>query len=252
MRFAENLMGLRRGRGWSQEELGDRLGVSRQTVSKWETGQTTPELEKLVELAAVFDRSIDELVGREAPRERPGSPAVGECFGCPRRRVYYEYISPRRLWGLPLVHVRLGGGNRPVRGIVAVGNVAVGLVALGGIGVGVVSLAGLSVGLLALGGMALGAVSAGGVALGLCAAGGVAMGQWLAIGGVAASNQLAVGGVALSHQLAVGKAAVGAIAVGVEADGALTFALDGDGAAIWQAVERQFPGMWGAAKLFLP
>ena len=62
MRFAENLMGLRRGRGGSQEELGDRLGVSRQTVSKWETGQTTPELEKLVELAAVFDRSIE--IGR--------------------------------------------------------------------------------------------------------------------------------------------------------------------------------------------
>lgn len=252
MRFAENLMGLRRSRGWSQEDLGDRLGVSRQTVSKWETGQTTPELEKLVELAAVFDRSIDELVGRETPGERLGSPAPVECFECPRGRVYYEYISPRRLWGLPLVHVRLGGGNRPVRGIVAVGNIAVGLVALGGIGVGVVSLAGLSVGLLALGGMALGAVSAGGVALGLCAAGGVAMGQWLAIGGVAASNQLAVGGVALSHQLAVGKAAVGAIAVGTEADGALTFALDGDGAAIWQAVERQFPGMWEVAKLFLP
>lgn len=252
MRFAENLMGLRRSRGWSQEDLGDRLGVSRQTVSKWETGQTTPELEKLVELAAVFDRSIDELVGRETPGERLGSPAPVECFECPRGRVYYEYISPRRLWGLPLVHVRLGGGNRPVRGIVAVGNVAVGLVALGGIGVGVVSLAGLSVGLLALGGMALGAVSAGGVALGLCAAGGVAMGQWLAIGGVAASNQLAVGGVALSHQLAVGKAAVGVIAVGTEADGALTFALDGDGAAIWQAVERQFPGMWEVAKLFLP
>ena len=78
MRFAENLMGLRRSRGWSQEDLGDRLGVSRQTVSKWETGQTTPELEKLVELAAVFDRSIDELVGREAPGERLGSPAPAE------------------------------------------------------------------------------------------------------------------------------------------------------------------------------
>ena len=49
MNFAENLMALRRSRNWSQEELGEKLGVTRQTVSKWELGQTTPELEKLVD-----------------------------------------------------------------------------------------------------------------------------------------------------------------------------------------------------------
>ena len=38
MNFAENLMALRRNRNWSQEELGEKLGVTRQTVSKWETG----------------------------------------------------------------------------------------------------------------------------------------------------------------------------------------------------------------------
>lgn len=252
MKFAENLMALRRGRGWSQEELGDRLGVSRQTVSKWETGQTTPELEKLIELASVFGLSIDRLVGRETAGEGPGlPPPAEECAGC-SRRIRYEYISPRRLWGLPLVHVRLGGGNRPVRGIVAVGNVAVGLVALGGIGVGVFSLAGVSVGLLALGGAALGAVSVGGIAMGLCAAGGVAAGQWLAIGGVASSRQLAVGGAVISDQLAIGRAAIGRIAVGVEADGPLTFAPDSDPTVIWQAVKAQFPRMWELAKLFMP
>ena len=47
MNFAEHLMALRRQRGWSQEELGGRVGVTRQTVSKWEVGQSTPELEKL-------------------------------------------------------------------------------------------------------------------------------------------------------------------------------------------------------------
>lgn len=251
MRFAENLMGLRRSRGWSQEELGDRLGVSRQTVSKWETGQTTPELEKLVELAEVFGLSIDELVGREVTGERSDPiPSVGECSACPWQ-VYYEYISPRRLWGLPLLHVRLGGGSRPVKGIVAVGNVAVGLVALGGIGVGLFSLAGVGVGLLALGGMTLGAASIGGVAIGLCAGGGVALGQWLAIGGVAVSKQLAVGTAVLSRQLAIGKVAVGAIAVGEEADGPLTFAAGSDPAAVWQAVKAQFPRMWEIAKLFL-
>ena len=54
MRFAENLMALRKRQGWSQEELGGRVGVTRQTVSKWEVGQSTPELEKLVELSRLF------------------------------------------------------------------------------------------------------------------------------------------------------------------------------------------------------
>ena len=45
MTFGERLMSLRRARGLSQEALGDMLDVTRQTVSKWELGQTTPELE---------------------------------------------------------------------------------------------------------------------------------------------------------------------------------------------------------------
>ena len=45
--------------------------------------------------------------------------------------VYYEYISPVKVFGLPLVHVRLGFGPRLAKGIVAIGNCAVGVVALG-------------------------------------------------------------------------------------------------------------------------
>ena len=69
MSFAENLMALRKQRGWSQEELGNQIGVTRQTVSKWEMGQSTPELEKLVELARLFNMSIDRLVGLEGAEE---------------------------------------------------------------------------------------------------------------------------------------------------------------------------------------
>lgn len=47
MKFSEKLTELLPSRGWSQEQLGERLGVTRQTVSKWELGSTTPELEKL-------------------------------------------------------------------------------------------------------------------------------------------------------------------------------------------------------------
>ena len=62
MTFGERLMSLRRARGLSQEALGDMLDVTRQTVSKWERGDSTPELEKLVELSRIFGVSLDELI----------------------------------------------------------------------------------------------------------------------------------------------------------------------------------------------
>ena len=67
MTFQEQLITFRKQQGLSQEQLGEKLGVTRQTVSKWELGVTTPEMDKLILLADLFHISIDELVGREAP-----------------------------------------------------------------------------------------------------------------------------------------------------------------------------------------
>ena len=61
MKFNEKLTRLRKTAGLSQEELGNRLDVARQTVSKWELGETTPEMEKLVELSNLFNVSLDEM-----------------------------------------------------------------------------------------------------------------------------------------------------------------------------------------------
>ncbi len=63
--FSEKLFELRKVKGLSQEELAEKVDVSRQTVSKWEMGQSTPEMEKLIALSELFDISIDELVGKE-------------------------------------------------------------------------------------------------------------------------------------------------------------------------------------------
>ena len=62
MKFNEKLMSLRRKAGLSQEELGEKLNVTRQTISKWELGQTTPEMEKLKEMSNLFQISVDELL----------------------------------------------------------------------------------------------------------------------------------------------------------------------------------------------
>lgn len=61
MNFGEKLTSLRKQKGLSQEELGYQLNVTRQTVSKWELGQTTPEMDKLVEMSKIFGVTVDEL-----------------------------------------------------------------------------------------------------------------------------------------------------------------------------------------------
>lgn len=70
MDFNNRLYQLRKQKGLSQEELANRLNVSRQTVSKWEVGDSTPEMEKLVAISDLFDVSLDVLVmGKEEKNE---------------------------------------------------------------------------------------------------------------------------------------------------------------------------------------
>lgn len=62
MKFHEKLLSLRKQKGLSQEELGAELQVSRQTISKWEAGQSYPDFQRLVLLSDYFDLTLDELV----------------------------------------------------------------------------------------------------------------------------------------------------------------------------------------------
>ncbi|MGM9661838.1 MAG: helix-turn-helix domain-containing protein [Oscillospiraceae bacterium] len=66
MNFSENLLYLRRRASMSQEELAEKLSVSRQTVSKWESGGAFPEMEKLLNLCELFGVSMDTLLRRSA------------------------------------------------------------------------------------------------------------------------------------------------------------------------------------------
>ncbi len=70
------LQKLRRQAGMSQQELADQLHVSRQSISKWELGTATPDLDNLVRLSELFGVSLDELVlGTEKPQEASQQPA---------------------------------------------------------------------------------------------------------------------------------------------------------------------------------
>lgn len=62
MKFNEKLLEIRKKQGLSQEELGMELQVSRQTISKWESGQSYPDFQRLVMLSGYFNMTLDELV----------------------------------------------------------------------------------------------------------------------------------------------------------------------------------------------
>ena len=61
--FSQNLQKIRSEKNLSQEQLADKIGVSRQTISAWESGKASPELDKITTISKLFSVSIDELVG---------------------------------------------------------------------------------------------------------------------------------------------------------------------------------------------
>ncbi len=62
MNMADRIQNLRKAKGMSQEELADQIGVSRQAVSKWESGQSTPDLEKIIMISDLFEVTTDYIL----------------------------------------------------------------------------------------------------------------------------------------------------------------------------------------------
>ena len=62
MNLGKSLADARKHKGLSQEETAEKLGVSRQTVSKWETGETLPDIQQSKRLAVLYGRTLDELI----------------------------------------------------------------------------------------------------------------------------------------------------------------------------------------------
>lgn len=92
MPFGQNVQRLRRAAGLSQEELAERLGVTRQAVSKWERDSAYPEMEKLARMSQLFGVTVEALLnGDPAPTDaRPAPPpdgAAAEAFLRAQRKV---------------------------------------------------------------------------------------------------------------------------------------------------------------------
>jgi len=123
----------------------------------------------------------------------------------------FEYCSPVKFLGLPLIHIRIGDRydfmRKPVFGWFALGNYAFGgLAAFGGVAVAPFSVGALALGFISYGGLVAGIFPLGGLALGVWAFGGIPIG-WQAIGGFAFAWNQAVGGFAVAHDFACGNIA---------------------------------------------
>lgn len=84
MNLGETIYRLRTERNMSQGDLADALEVSRQSVSKWENGNATPDLEKLIKMSELFGITLDELVGRDVPCQPEASTSSPVADNTPR------------------------------------------------------------------------------------------------------------------------------------------------------------------------
>lgn len=95
----ENLYRLRRSRGLSQEEFAEKLGVSRQAISKWERGEAYPETENLITISRLFSVTIDELINSESISREPDAAeekrAEGDTDGDSQPRADLSYAFKR-------------------------------------------------------------------------------------------------------------------------------------------------------------
>lgn len=238
MNLAEKIAIQRKKSGMSQEQLADRLGITRQSVSKWEAASSVPEISKLVAMSEIFHVSLDYLLkdyldeegGRnQTGEDKPGGTYDGtggrqkQAQGTPREWVIensrlekkvdeltryirgYQYTSKTKIAGIPLVSIRFSrqlGKDGIAKGIIAIGNIAVGVVSIGACSFGLLSFGALAAGLFALGAFAVGIAAWGALAVGVVSFGATAAGIYSA--GVAAwGREIAVG------VNAVGKTAIG-------------------------------------------
>lgn len=243
MIFSEQLIYLRKQKGLSQEHLGEKIGVTRQTVSKWELGITTPEMDKLIELSNFFNISIDTLVGQT--ENKLTSQSINNIDELRICKWHYEYKSKRTFRNIPLIHINLGYGLYHAKGLIAIGTIAKGLISIGAVSIGLLSLGTISMGILSLGVISISILlSVGAISIGSIAIGGLSIGI-LAIGGCAIGIY-SMGGCAIAFRIAAGGYANAPIAIGEKANGEIIFNIHNqiDPNRIKNTILEKYPQTW--------
>ncbi len=100
MKLAEKLFELRKEKGWSQEKLAEQINVSRQSISKWESGQVLPEIEKIIEISKIFQVTTDYLLLDKISEKASTAVILGE-----DKDNYYKKVKSFGLWQVIYVFV---------------------------------------------------------------------------------------------------------------------------------------------------
>lgn len=93
MILADKIINERKKNGWSQEELAERLSVSRQSVSKWESAQSTPDLQKIIQMAELFAVTTDYLLKDDVEPAQPSVMPQEQVSTKPAKQVSMEIAS---------------------------------------------------------------------------------------------------------------------------------------------------------------
>ena len=96
MILAEKIMTLRKRAGWSQEELAAQLGVSRQSVSKWEGAQSVPDMQKVVQMSRLFGVTTDYLLKEELGEPEPAQSEPDAPLRCVTMEQAARYLALRK------------------------------------------------------------------------------------------------------------------------------------------------------------
>ena len=108
MEFNNRLYELRKRKGLSQEELANKLNVSRQTVSKWESEQSTPDVEKIILLSDLFEVTLDELVTGKVIESHSDSKETSEVLQVVEEKVLTEENKKKAKKWLKIAGIILG------------------------------------------------------------------------------------------------------------------------------------------------
>lgn len=104
MNLGKKILELRKKKGLSQEQLGEEINVTRQTISNWELGETTPNSEQLIEIADIFEISVDELIGHKIKYRKNNK----------REIVLYLIIGVLSIVSIASISLLLNNSKEPV------------------------------------------------------------------------------------------------------------------------------------------
>ena len=217
MTLGEKIAKQRKELNFTQEQLADILGVSRQSISKWESDIAYPETDKLIELGKLFECSMDFLLKEDVTEKQGLQPAEKESIWTGFKKQFRERKSKKMVFGMPLYHI---GKNAhgffaiglKARGVFSLGLMSRGVFSFGLLSLGVVSIGLLSLGLISAGVFSAGLLAVGSIALGLFAAGAISVG--LISFGALSIGCFSTGALAVGKYAAVGDHAYGMIAIG--------------------------------------